>query len=465
MRSARIWFWRSSANPLIGISVAPSIGAPAAGGGPEGLALTFNRVTMLTGIADGIGFRAMAACVLTLLSTAPDLEAQRDRYARGSNRSGSGAAEASAPDDRLTADRIRTLRRALPDDDIGIDRGRFAVLVDLDVNRLYFLEGETVLWSAPVGTGTGMRVITDTNDWEFSTPTGRFQVEYKELDPVWIAPDWYFVENNLPVPEKNHESRYMQGTLGAAAVYISPHLAIHGTNRPELIGQRVSHGCIRLENRYAMRLYHNVQIGTEVLIVGGDDVRRNGRVVDLRDGYDPSLASRGGRSEAPVDAVHARWKEMETPALFAALDRELAVSVRESRWDEVAVLLLGRAKKGDEEALLGLLRRSTGLPTARHEREWTTLLADAYRRATLPTLRALSRLGLRDRRIAAESIVSGMLTLYPGDFASSSTPWPSSRIPANMVSPDAERGWRAILAAERSHRDRVDDVRERVVVR
>src|SRR5690606_24806203 len=90
----------------------------------------------------------------------------------------------------------------------GLERVRYAVLIDLDENRLYFKQGEETIWSAPVGTGTGMRVITHDDDWEFSTPTGRFQVQYKERDPIWIAPDWYFVENNMPVPPRDHPSRY-----------------------------------------------------------------------------------------------------------------------------------------------------------------------------------------------------------------------------------------------------------------
>src|SRR5690606_358254 len=112
----------------------------------------------------------------------------------------------------------------------------------------------------------------DDRDWDFSTPNGVFQVQFKERDPVWIAEDWYFIENGLPVPPPNDRSRYFPGGLGAAAVYFSRELAIHGTDKPELLGQRVSHGCIRLSNADALRLYHNVQVGTEVVIVGGEDI-------------------------------------------------------------------------------------------------------------------------------------------------------------------------------------------------
>jgi lipoprotein-anchoring transpeptidase ErfK/SrfK len=44
-------------------------------------------------------------------------------------------------------------------------------------------------------------------------------------------------------------------------------LAIHGTNRPDLIGQNVSNGCIRVSNAAITVLAEHVSIGTPVDIV------------------------------------------------------------------------------------------------------------------------------------------------------------------------------------------------------
>ena len=41
------------------------------------------------------------------------------------------------------------------------------VLVDLDRNRLRFMHGDEVLWEAPVGTGTGLRLKSEVGDWDF----------------------------------------------------------------------------------------------------------------------------------------------------------------------------------------------------------------------------------------------------------------------------------------------------------
>ena len=44
-------------------------------------------------------------------------------------------------------------------------------------------------------------------------------------------------------------------------------VGIHGTNRPELLGQAVSHGCIRVENDVARRLRRFAPLGTPIDIV------------------------------------------------------------------------------------------------------------------------------------------------------------------------------------------------------
>ena len=43
-------------------------------------------------------------------------------------------------------------------------------------------------------------------------------------------------------------------------------IAIHGTNRPELIGQAVSNGCIRIRNDVLRRLFDRTLAGTPVLV-------------------------------------------------------------------------------------------------------------------------------------------------------------------------------------------------------
>lgn len=46
-----------------------------------------------------------------------------------------------------------------------------------------------------------------------------------------------------------------------------PGYGIHGTNQPELIGQEVSAGCIRMRNADIQYLFAQVSIGTPVIIM------------------------------------------------------------------------------------------------------------------------------------------------------------------------------------------------------
>ena len=149
--------------------------------------------------------------------------------------------------------------------------GRY-VVVHLAENRVFVFDDERAIWSAPAGTGTGFRLTTDQHDWDFSTPRGMFKVKAMERDPVWMAPDWHFIENNLPVPPRNSPARQISNGMGNAAVYLGDGIAIHGTPYPGLLlnpdpeARRVSHGCIRLTNESARELMHLVEVGTPVLI-------------------------------------------------------------------------------------------------------------------------------------------------------------------------------------------------------
>lgn len=156
--------------------------------------------------------------------------------------------------------------------DAPLDPGSPYVVIRLADNRLDLVDGADILWSAPVATGTGFRLEGAGESWEFDTPRGLFRVERKERDPVWIMPDWAFVERGERVPPPDSPRRRRKGMLGSTALYIGHELAIHGTERPELVlnpdpdARRVSHGCIRMTDEDARRLFHEVEVGTLVLI-------------------------------------------------------------------------------------------------------------------------------------------------------------------------------------------------------
>jgi YihY family inner membrane protein len=166
----------------------------------------------------------------------------------------------------------RSLEREMVVDRPLVDHDGAYVVVHIAENRVFLMEGSEVVWSAPAGTGHGFQLEGQGREWTFTTPIGMFQVLRKEKDPIWQAPDWYYVQRNIPIPAHDHPSRFIRGTLGTSALFLGDGIAIHGTDRPDLLlnpdpeARRVSHGCIRLTNEAARQLYHRVQVGTPVLI-------------------------------------------------------------------------------------------------------------------------------------------------------------------------------------------------------
>ena len=97
----------------------------------------------------------------------------------------------------------------------------------------------------------------------YETPTGRFSIHNKAVNPAWSAPDepWAGAYRNEVVeggsPENPLKARWM-GIVGG--------VGIHGTAAEESIGTAASHGCIRMRVADVIRLYRKVPIGTAVLI-------------------------------------------------------------------------------------------------------------------------------------------------------------------------------------------------------
>ncbi len=166
----------------------------------------------------------------------------------------------------------RSLERALTLDQPLIEHDAPYVVVHLAENRVFLIDGTEVVWSAPAGTGNGFRLNGQGRRWTFTTPKGLFTVRRKEKDPIWEAPDWYYVEKGIRIPPLDHRSRRIPGVMGNTAIYLGDGIAIHGTNNPALLlnpdpeRRRVSHGCIRLTNESARELYHLVDVDTPVLV-------------------------------------------------------------------------------------------------------------------------------------------------------------------------------------------------------
>jgi len=141
------------------------------------------------------------------------------------------------------------------------------VVIDTANNRVYLKKDGQILRDMIASCGSG-NVLEDPvggRTWTFETPRGEFQVRSKITKPIWIKPDWAFIEEGEPIPEKSSE-RAEAGMMGDYALGIGRGYFIHGTLYKRLLGRNVSHGCVRLGDEDLKALYDTAGIGTRVFI-------------------------------------------------------------------------------------------------------------------------------------------------------------------------------------------------------
>lgn len=131
------------------------------------------------------------------------------------------------------------------------------LLLRLGERRLYLMHGDhdTPVESFPIAVGKA--------GWE--TPLGRFRVEemvehpdFLKLDPA--APS-RILKRIPPGPANPLGERWIGFAHGEGWT-----VGIHGTPNPELLGQAVSHGCVRMRNADVVRVYERVRLGTSVVV-------------------------------------------------------------------------------------------------------------------------------------------------------------------------------------------------------
>jgi hypothetical protein len=194
------------------------------------------------------------------------------------------------------------------------------VVVSLQKRRLWVVgpAGDT-LRAAPVAVGSGRRLTLGGKAWRFATPIGVHTVRSIDVAPLWIRPDWAYVElarqrklkldsvgprfpraladgdslvvrgaeigvvsagvfkawpfdkdivigKTLYMPPLGTAYRAQKGVLGPYRLNLGGSVGLHGTSEQESIGKAVTHGCMRLTDDDITWLYLNVPVGTKVYI-------------------------------------------------------------------------------------------------------------------------------------------------------------------------------------------------------
>jgi L,D-transpeptidase ErfK/SrfK len=138
---------------------------------------------------------------------------------------------------------------------------RRGIVINLAEQRLYYFpKGRNIVITEPVGIG---------KEGEWRTPTGTTQVTAKAKDPAWRPTANVraaAARNGTPIPE--YIPPGPENPLGRHVLRLGwPTYLIHGTNRPEGVGGRVSAGCIRMYPEDIAALYATVPIGTPVRVI------------------------------------------------------------------------------------------------------------------------------------------------------------------------------------------------------
>jgi hypothetical protein len=195
------------------------------------------------------------------------------------------------------------------------------VEISVDARRLWVIRADSdTVYTAAVAVGSGRTLRTAERTWHFATPLGLTTVAAKEVAPLWIPPDWYYVElarqRNLKlarlaygdsirlsadrrlivvnsmvgvlgtdsiftalrpgadvlfdgtvfIPPFGTEQRRVPGILGPYRLRLANGVGLHGTPDTYSIGKAVTHGCIRLFDEDIAWLYVNIPVGARVLI-------------------------------------------------------------------------------------------------------------------------------------------------------------------------------------------------------
>jgi L,D-transpeptidase ErfK/SrfK len=143
----------------------------------------------------------------------------------------------------------------LPTQFILPDAPRRGIVINLPELRLYYYPAGGAPMTFPLGIGGEGK----------ETPVGRTRIMQKRVHPTWVpTKSEHEEEPDLPAVVAPGPDNPM----GDYALYLGwTGYAIHGTNKPDSIGRRDSHGCIRMFPEDVETLFKLVQPGTSVTVV------------------------------------------------------------------------------------------------------------------------------------------------------------------------------------------------------
>jgi L,D-transpeptidase ErfK/SrfK len=119
-----------------------------------------------------------------------------------------------------------------------------------EMRLFYFVNHGTQVYTYPIGMGV----------LDYITPTGKFYVNQKIVNPDWHIPKHLQAKYGMAVMPAGPDN-----PMGAYKLGLNwGDYGIHGCNLPWAVGRLVSHGCTRLYPEDIKKLYPMVPMGTKV---------------------------------------------------------------------------------------------------------------------------------------------------------------------------------------------------------
>jgi lipoprotein-anchoring transpeptidase ErfK/SrfK len=157
-----------------------------------------------------------------------------------------------------------------------VGRAKRTVLVSIPDRKLAVLEAGAVIATFPVAVGKTSS----------PSPSGEFEIVNRVANPTY-----YHAGKVIPTGKDN--------PLGTRWIGLSQKgYGLHGTNAPASVGHAASHGCIRLRNRDAEKLFAMLQVGD---------------VVHIRSERDEQIAQVFGGGNEKQELAEVRIPEQAAP--------------------------------------------------------------------------------------------------------------------------------------------------------
>jgi len=186
----------------------------------------------------------------------------------------------------------------------------FVISVSTTENKVYARRNGQLVFEAVCSTGKNETLRAGGRTMVFRTPIGRFRIISKEENPMWVPPDWHYIEEAqkegldvvrlqrgqrigdlyvsgnevyssgyaiepgellvrggaIVIPPVGTRAREFPDVLGTHRLNLGDGYALHGTQAVRQLGRSVSHGCVRLHNDDIAQLYAMANVGDEVVI-------------------------------------------------------------------------------------------------------------------------------------------------------------------------------------------------------